>query len=95
LESIETETQTDAPVTVEKVFQTEEVLHSSEQDATIRILEAALEQSQQTLTQWRNEMVTITEHKKKFKQLRAMSATENETFIDISREKEKTKKSQG
>jgi hypothetical protein len=52
LELTETKTQIDALVTVEKFVQTEEVLHSSEHDATIRRLELELEQSQQTLTQF-------------------------------------------
>jgi hypothetical protein len=40
-------------------------------------------------------MVPVAEHQKIVKQLRAMSATKNETFVDISREKEKKKKIQG
>jgi hypothetical protein len=40
-------------------------------------------------------MVTATDHQKSFKQLRAMSIVENETFVDLSREKEKVKKVQG
>jgi hypothetical protein len=69
LESVEIETQTEVPTTIETVVQTEEVFHSPEQDATIRRLEAELEQSQQTLTQCRSEMVTVTEHQKVVRQL--------------------------
>jgi hypothetical protein len=69
LESVEIETQTDVPTTVETIVQTEEVFHSPEHDATIRRLEEELEQSQQTLTQCRSEMVTVTEHQKVVRQL--------------------------
>jgi hypothetical protein len=51
LESVEIETQTEVPATVEIVVHTEEVFHSPEQDATIRRLEVELEKSHQTLTQ--------------------------------------------
>ena len=95
LDSAETGNQTDAPVTTKKVVQIEGVLHSSKHNATIRRQETKLEQSQQTLTQCRNEMVPVTEHQKIDKQLRAMSTTENETFVDLNREREKVKKVQG
>jgi hypothetical protein len=40
-------------------------------------------------------MVTVKEHQKIVKQLQAMSTTENETFTDLNRAKEKVKKVQG
>jgi hypothetical protein len=52
-------------------------------------------QSQQTLTQCRSEMVTMVEHQKVVKQLQAMSATENETFVELNRAQGKVKKVQG
>jgi len=45
LDSAETGNQTDALVTIEKVVQIEEVLHSYEHNATIRRQETKLEQS--------------------------------------------------
>jgi hypothetical protein len=69
LETVEIETQTEAPTTIETIVQTEEVFHSPEQDAIIKRLEAELEQSQQTLTQCRSEMVTVSEHQKVVRQL--------------------------
>jgi hypothetical protein len=94
LETVEIETQTEAPVTIEKTVQTEEVFHSPEKDAIIKRLEAELEQSQQTLTQCISEMVTVPEHHKVVRQLRAMSTTKNETFVELNRAKEKVKKVQ-
>jgi hypothetical protein len=58
-------------------------------------MEEELEQSQHALTQCQNEMVSVTEHQKIVKQLRAMSGTKNETFVDLSRAREKVKKVQG
>jgi hypothetical protein len=40
-------------------------------------------------------MVTMSEHQKVVKQLQAMSATENETFVELNRAKGKVKKVQG
>jgi hypothetical protein len=58
-------------------------------------LEEELEQSQQTLTQCRSEMVKVSEHQKVVRQLRAMSATENDNFDELNRAKEKVKKVHG
>jgi predicted RNase H-like nuclease (RuvC/YqgF family) len=95
LEKIEIETQTEAPTTIETTVQTEEVFHSPEQDVIVKRLEAKLEQSQQTLSQCRSEMVTVSEHQKVVRQLRAMLVTKNETFDELIRAKEKVKKVQG
>jgi hypothetical protein len=40
-------------------------------------------------------MVTVTEHQKVVRQLQAMLATENETFVELNKAKEKVKKVQG
>jgi hypothetical protein len=95
LETIDAETQTDAPATEETVVQTEEAFQSPEQSAIIDRLEAELVQTQQTLTQCRSEMVTMAEHQKVVKQLKAMSATENETFVELTRAQGKVNKVQG
>jgi hypothetical protein len=77
-----------------QVVQTEEAFQSPEQGAIINRLEAELVQTQQTLTQCRSEMVTMAEHQKVVKQLKAMSATENETFAELNRAQGKVKKVQ-
>jgi hypothetical protein len=64
LEKIDEETQTNAPTTKEIIFQTEETFQSPEHSAIIDRLEVELVQTQQTLTQYRNEMVTMAEHQK-------------------------------
>jgi hypothetical protein len=95
LETIDIETQTDAPTTKETTVQTKEAFQSPEQGAIINRLEAELVQTQQTLTQCRSEMVTMEEHQKVVKQLQAMSKTENETFAELNRAQGKVKKVQG
>ena len=52
-------------------------------------------QTQQTLTQCRSEMVTMVEHQKVVKQLKAMSKIENETFYELNKAQGKVKKVQG
>jgi hypothetical protein len=54
-----------------------------------------LVQTQQTLTQYKSEMVTMEEKHKFVRQLQAMSATENETFVELSRSQGKVKKVEG
>jgi hypothetical protein len=51
-------------------------------------------QSQQALTQRRYEMVTMVEHQRVFKQLKSMSTTENETYVELSRAQGKVNKVQ-
>jgi hypothetical protein len=55
-------------------------------------LEAELIKSQQALTQSRDEMVTMVKHQRVVKQLKSTSATENETFAELSRAQGKVKK---
>jgi hypothetical protein len=64
LETIYTETETYAPTTKETVVQTEETFQSLEKSVVINRLEAKLVHTQQTLTQYRSEMVTMEEHQK-------------------------------
>jgi hypothetical protein len=58
-------------------------------------LEVELKQSEQALTQRRDEMVTVAENQRVFKQLKSMSATENENFGVLSRAQGKVNKVQG
>jgi hypothetical protein len=95
LELVEIENQIEVPTIVETIVHTEEVFHSPEQNAIIRRLEEELEQSQQTITQCKSEMVTMTEHQNVFRQLQTMSTTKNETFVELNRAKEKLKKIRG
>jgi hypothetical protein len=55
-------------------------------------MEEDLVQTQQTLTQCRSEMVTMEEHQRVFKQIKAMSATKNETFFELTRAQGKVNK---
>jgi hypothetical protein len=51
-------------------------------------------QAQQALTQTRDEMVTMEKHQIIFKQLRSMEETKHETYAELTRAQEKTKKIQ-
>jgi hypothetical protein len=95
LETIDAETQTDVPTTEETTFQTEETFQSPEQSVVINRLEAELVQAQQALIQSKDEMVTMAEHQRVVKQLKSMSAIENETYAELTRAQGKTKKIQG
>jgi predicted nuclease with TOPRIM domain len=94
LETIDADAQTDSPTTEDAVVQTEGVFQSHEQNAIIDRLETELVQTQKTLTQCRSEMVTMEEYQKVVKQLKTMSATENETFAELTRAQGKIKKVQ-
>jgi tetratricopeptide (TPR) repeat protein len=67
---------------------------SQEQNAIIDRLKAELVQAQQALTQPRDEMVTMAEHQKVVKQLKNLSATESETYAELTRAQGKVKKIQ-
>jgi hypothetical protein len=58
-------------------------------------LEAELVKTQQTLTQYKSEMVTVEEQHKFVIQLQAMSTTENVTFSKLNRSQGKVNKVQG
>jgi hypothetical protein len=54
-----------------------------------------LVQAQKALTQTRYEIVTMAEHQRVFKQLKSMSAMENETYVKLTKAQGMTKKVQG
>jgi hypothetical protein len=78
----------------ETTCQTEETFQSPEQNVIIARLETELVQTQQTLTQCKSEMVTMEEHQKVVKHLKAISATENKMFSELTRTQGKVKKVQ-
>jgi hypothetical protein len=65
---------------------------SQEHNAIVDRLETKLIQAQQALTQSREEMITRAEHPKFVKQLKDMSATESETYAELTKAQEKVKK---
>ena len=79
----------------EETYQTKEVSQFQDQSAIIERLEVGLVQSQQALTQTRDEMVTMTEHQRVVKQLKTMSSMENEMYAEMTKAQGKTKKVQG
>jgi hypothetical protein len=95
LETTDAETQTVVPTMKEAGCQTEETSQFQDQSAIIDRLEAELVQAQQALTQTRDEMVTMEEHQRVVKQLKTMSAMENETYAELTKAQGKTKKIQG
>jgi hypothetical protein len=67
---------------------------SWEQNVVIDRLKVKLVQAQEALTQSREEMITRDEHQKVVKQLKDISATESETYVELTKAQEKIKKMQ-
>ena len=65
---------------------------SWEQDVVIGRLKEELVQAQQTLTQYREEIITRDEHQKVVKHLKDMSTIESETYAELTKAQEKINK---